>query len=236
MLQGVAHCFELVAQDHQNWLQCLYFPTYDKSSSVKCFTLIHSIHMALFKSISLLNRVLARSLRISVQRCGHDDLSSKRMGAVAKTDIIEGERDGEVIGSKISSIAYVSPNLENMLFDGVKFKDIPILFIICTSNNTKMGVTLGNGRPIMLKSAGTEGFKNCRKGTTVAAQAIANRILGMIKDVDINQVRLVFDGLGPGRNAAFKAIEVSGLKVVSLSDRTQADEPWILRPRRPKSL
>lgn len=135
-----------------------------------------------------------------------------------------------------ASFELIDENLMDRVFDGVKFKDIPAMHITCTRNNTKIRITDAAGRVQVSKSAGTEGFKHCRKGTTVAAQAVAKRVTGYARDNEINQIRLVFNGLGPGRGAAYKVIELSGLKVVSLSDRTEAIEPWILRPRAAKSI
>lgn len=147
---------------------------------------------------------------------------------------MDGER-GTYEATK-ASFELIDENLMERVFDGVKFKDIPALHITCTRNNTKICITDGEGRIQVMKSAGTEGFKNCRKGTTVAAQAVANRVTGYAKDNEIKQIRLVFNGLGPGRGAAYKVIELSGLKVVSLSDRTEAIEPWVRRPRAAKSI
>lgn len=122
------------------------------------------------------------------------------------------------------------------IIDGTRFKDIPIMTMRCTRNNTIITLLNGDYSIITTKSTGTEGFKNCRKGTTVAAQAVANRMISIARDMEMDKIRFVFNGLGPGRNAAFKIVEDSGIKVVSLTDRTHADEPWIHRPRRPKSL
>lgn len=162
------------------------------------------------------------------------DAREKRLGHIFKTDKVEGE-SGIPVAAK-SSFELIDENLMDTLFDGVKYKDIPALYIKCTRNNTKITLTKGDGSILAAKSTGTEGFKNCRKGTTVAAQAVAQRVMTYVKDHSVDQVRLVFDGLGPGRNSAYKAIEISGLKVVSLSDRTEAIEPWIKRPRKAKRI
>lgn len=162
------------------------------------------------------------------------DARDKRVGHLRKVDTVEGEHGS--IAPTTSSFELIDDNLMNKVIGSVKFKDIPVMHIICTRNNTKIAITDGKSNVYCHKSAGTEGFKNCRKGTTVAAQAVANRVVTFAKDHDFNMLRLVFDGLGPGRNAAYKVIEMSGLNIVSLSDRTEAIEPWIKRPRAAKSL
>lgn len=189
--------------------------------------------MSLSNLTAPINRLFYRTLQTSAARRG-TDAREKRLGHIKKTDNVEGEA-GAPVASK-SSFEYIDENLMDRLFDGVKFKDLPTLHIKCTRNNTKITLTKGDGGMIASKSAGTEGYTNCRKGTTVAAQAVANRVVSFARDHDIDTVRLVFDGLGPGRNASYKVIELSGLKVVSLSDRTEAIEPWIRRPRGAKSI
>lgn len=181
------------------------------------------------------SRVASRALYTSVPLQGLDS-TSKRVGHIKKRDELEGESGPTPI--KTDSYELIDENIMDRVFDNMKFKDIPVLHITCTRNNTKIALRSGYGTSskIYMRSAGTEGFKNCRKGTTVAAQAVASRLVTYIRDHDINMVRLVFNGLGPGRGAAYKVIELSGIKVVSLSDRTEAIEPWIKRPRAAKSL
>lgn len=175
----------------------------------------------------------ARQIHISSTTRG-SDAREKRVGHLRKVDKVEGEHGA--FNTTATSYELVDENLMDRVFGTAKFKDIPVLHLICTRNNTKMVLTDGKSKIYCLKSAGTEGFKNCRKGTTVAAQAVANRVVSYARDHDMNMLRLVFDGLGPGRNAAYKVVEMSGLNVVSLSDRTEAIEPWINRPRGAKSL
>lgn len=158
------------------------------------------------------------------------DSRTKKVGHVKKKDTLEGEI--AAIGVTHDAYELVDENVMDKVIDGVKFKDIPILYIKCTKNNTKITICDAKGNILVIKSAGMEGYKNCRKGTTVAAQAVANRVLMYTQDHDINMARLVFNGLGPGRGAAYKVFEQGGPKIVSLSDRTEAIEPWIRRPRK----
>lgn len=163
------------------------------------------------------------------------DLRDRRVGVVDRKEKLEGE--GPVIETQARGRPYefIDENIMDKMIDNVRFKDIPVIHLICTSNNTKMVIEESN-RTFIHKSGGTEGFKNCRKGTTVAAQAVAKRVIAFAHDHEIDMARLVFDGLGPGRAAAFKVIELSGIKIVSLSDRTLAIEPWKLRPRKARRV
>lgn len=91
------------------------------------------------------------------------------------------------------------------------------------------------GRPLAMKSGGTEGYKNARKGTTVAAQAAALSFSTVAQMKAIRNVRVVVKGLGPGRLASLKGLQMGGLNVVSITDRTPAPEKCP-RPRKAKRL
>lgn len=183
--------------------------------------------------VNSLGRVLSRQVHLSVPKCGPDS-RDKREGHLPKTDKLEGEYGA--IAASHSSFEHIDENLMDKVINNVKFKDIPIIHIVCTRNNTKITLAKGDGWVYVTRSAGTEGYKNCRKGTTVAAQAVAQRVLTYAQDNEINMARLVFKGLGPGRGAAYKVFEMSQFNIVSLSDRTEAIEPWIKRPRKAKRL
>lgn len=193
--------------------------------------------MSLTNLSASIARIFTRSLHQSALRLGPDK-REKRVGHLEAPDRVEGESPASLATSQGSNLAYelVDENILDRVINNVKFKDIPVIHIKCTRNNTKISLTTGDGTSMAVKTAGTEGFKNCRKGTTVAAQSVASRIITLAKDNDVTMARMVFNGLGPGRNAAFKVFEMSSLNIVSLSDRTQAAEPWNFRPRKTKRI
>lgn len=79
------------------------------------------------------------------------------------------------------------------------FKDIPIVNIRVSPNNTIINMTSANGEAQIIRSCGMEGFKNTRKGTNIAAQATAISITSRILERGIKTVRVAVRGLGPGR-------------------------------------
>ncbi|XP_018494576.1 uncharacterized protein LOC100901999 [Galendromus occidentalis] len=121
------------------------------------------------------------------------------------------------------------------LFNGVPYKDLPIVHVKCSMNNTLCTLTQANGNVIARRSGGTEGYKHTKKGTTVAAQAAATSIAYRAFRVSLKDVRLVVKGLGPGRLASVKSLQQAGLNIVSITDHTPASlcPP---RPRKPKRL
>jgi small subunit ribosomal protein S11 len=68
----------------------------------------------------------------------------------------------------------------NRLFEGTPFKELPVINIKVSPNNTIMTITdAKSGMPQIIRSCGMEGFKNTRKGTNIAAQATAISISGV---------------------------------------------------------
>ncbi|CAH2005783.1 unnamed protein product [Acanthoscelides obtectus] len=126
-------------------------------------------------------------------------------------------------------------DLPNRLFNGVPFKDLPIFNIRVSPNNTIVSFTDAKGVPNLIRSCGVEGFKNAKKGTNVAAQATALTIGTKVMERGFKTVRVRVRGLGPGRLAAIKGLQMSGLNIVSITDSTRVS--WNPpRPRKQKKL
>ncbi|KAJ9601307.1 hypothetical protein L9F63_000529 [Diploptera punctata] len=121
-------------------------------------------------------------------------------------------------------------NTATRLFNGIPFKDIPICNIRASKNNTIITFTDAKGDTKLLRSCGVEGFKNTRKGTNVAAQATALTISAKALDYGFKTVRLRVRGLGPGRMAAIKGLQMGGLDIISVTDST----PVSWNPPRPR--
>ncbi|XP_057656529.1 28S ribosomal protein S11, mitochondrial [Diorhabda carinulata] len=129
------------------------------------------------------------------------------------------------------------PNVDtpNRLFNGVPFKDLPVFNIRVTKNNTILSLTNAKGTPKLIRSCGVEGFKNAKKGTNIAAQATAITIGSKALDNGYKIVRVRVRGLGPGRMAAIKGLQMSGLEIVSITDTTRVS--WNgPRPRKQRKL
>lgn len=74
-------------------------------------------------------------------------------------------------------------DLPNRIFNGVPFKELPICNIRVSRNNTIVSFTDYKGKVALINSCGIEGYKNCRKGTNIAAQATAITVGGVSTDV-----------------------------------------------------
>lgn len=96
-----------------------------------------------------------------------------------------------------------------------------IATIQSTFNNTiitladEKGEVLGQGSPAMV------GFKGARRSTAYAATKAAIDVAEkVIKKYGLKEVKVFIKGPGAGRNAAVKGLDVAGLRITMLVDRT----------------
>ncbi len=94
-------------------------------------------------------------------------------------------------------------------------------YIQATYNNTIVTITDQNGNVISWSSAGKLGFKGPKKATPYAAGLIVkNAVEKAIKERGLKEVNVFIKGIGAGREAAARALHVTGLTVLSLKDIT----------------
>lgn len=62
---------------------------------------------------------------------------------------------------------------DNLLFNGVLYKELPVCNVRVSHNNTIFTLTDATGAVKIIRSCGMEGFKNTKKGTNIAAQTTA---------------------------------------------------------------
>jgi small subunit ribosomal protein S11 len=93
-------------------------------------------------------------------------------------------------------------------------------YIHATFNNTIVTMTDQQGNTVCWASAGTSGFKGSRKSTPYAARLAAQNAARAAQDHGMQEVDVVVKGPGPGREAAIRALQASGIRVRSISDVT----------------
>ncbi|XP_043257713.1 28S ribosomal protein S11, mitochondrial [Colletes gigas] len=148
---------------------------------------------------------------------------------------VEGEDTIEINYASSPQKLYPDALTPFMIFDGVPYKDLHILNIKATRNNTIMSVTDSKGLGMFLHTCGMEGFKNAKKGTNIAAQQAAITLGTRILDKGIKTIRVRVQGIGPGRLAAIKGLHLTGLSIVSITDDTRVS--WNpLRARKPRRI
>ena len=114
------------------------------------------------------------------------------------------------------------------------FKNIPYgqAHIHATFNNTIVSMTDQSGNVITWASAGTSGFTGSRKNTPYAARMAAETAAANSQQHGMKEVDIFVKGPGPGREAAIRSIQQSGLKVRSISDVTPVPHNGVRPPKR----
>ncbi|XP_020030941.1 small ribosomal subunit protein uS11m isoform X1 [Castor canadensis] len=128
------------------------------------------------------------------------------------------------------------PGQESSLrWAGKKFEEIPIAHIKASYNNTQIQVVSATHVPLARTSCGTEGFRNAKKGTGIAAQTAGIAAAAKATVKGVTHVRVVVKGLGPGRWSAIKGLTMGGLEVISITDNTPIPHNGC-RPRKARRL
>ncbi|XP_061748198.1 28S ribosomal protein S11, mitochondrial isoform X2 [Nerophis ophidion] len=118
---------------------------------------------------------------------------------------------------------------------GKKFEELPIMHIKATYNNVHIHLTDCDGQSMIRTSCGTEGFKNRKKATPVAAQSTGISAAAKAAAKEVTFVRVVVKGLGPGRLSAIEGLTMGGLEVVSITDNTPVPHNGC-RPRKARRI
>jgi small subunit ribosomal protein S11 len=92
--------------------------------------------------------------------------------------------------------------------------------IHATFNNTIITFTDTQGNALAWGSAGTAGFKGSRKSTPYAARLAAQQATKSAQDMGMQEVEIYVKGPGPGREAAIRAIQSTGIRVRAINDIT----------------
>ncbi|KAL0103516.1 hypothetical protein PUN28_017645 [Cardiocondyla obscurior] len=171
----------------------------------------------------------------TTQLCGKEIRSRNekvKVGRITKYGLAEGEATPETMNLGEKEELFPDADTPNRLFNGVRYKELHIVNIKATPNNTIMTFTNSVGDVISLHTAGIEGFKNAKKGTNIAAQQAATTLANRILDYGVNTVRIRVQGIGPGRMSSIKGFQMMGLNIVSITDDTRVS--W--NPPRPRKM
>ena len=87
-------------------------------------------------------------------------------------------------------------------------------------NNIIITLTNNAGQAISWASAGKAGFKGSKKNTPYAAQIAATDAAKEAHDCGLRSVVVYVKGPGAGREAAIRAIDAAGIKVIQILDVT----------------
>ncbi|HWA64355.1 MAG TPA: 30S ribosomal protein S11 [Candidatus Paceibacterota bacterium] len=101
-------------------------------------------------------------------------------------------------------------------------------------NNTLIAIGDSKGQIISWSSAGLLGFKGTKKSTPYAANMVAKDCVEKAKKYNLQNIKIVVKGVGPGREPAIRGLAGSGLNVTSIQDNTPIAHNGVRRkkPRR----
>lgn len=109
------------------------------------------------------------------------------------------------------------------------------IYINSTYNNTIISVTDLNGNVVIWGSAGKIGFKGSKKSTPYAGQKTMEDVLARAKERGLSEVDVFIKGIGSGRESAVRALQGSGLTVLTIKDQTPIPHGGV-RPKKPRRV
>jgi len=98
--------------------------------------------------------------------------------------------------------------------------NVGVAHIKATFNNTMISITDLKGNVLAWASAGTVGFKGTKKSTPYAAQIASLNAARQVKEMGLRELEVLVKGPGPGREAAIRSLQASGLAVKKVRDIT----------------
>jgi small subunit ribosomal protein S11 len=117
-------------------------------------------------------------------------------------------------------------------------RSVPVgqVHILATFNNTIITVTDLNGGALTYSSAGACGFRGSKKGTAYAAQVAAEKALAEAKqNHGVMKADVFVKGIGLGREAAIRAMQVAGITLDAVHDVTGVPHGGV-RPKKARRV
>ena len=94
----------------------------------------------------------------------------------------------------------------------------PIVWILCSHNNTILTLTDFKGNTLSWSSAGVCGFKNSRKSTAYASEMAAINLSEKIYSLGFKTISVKIRGIGRGKKKALSALSRSGLFLKTIEE------------------
>ncbi|HEY4520234.1 MAG TPA: 30S ribosomal protein S11 [Candidatus Paceibacterota bacterium] len=104
-------------------------------------------------------------------------------------------------------------------------------YINVSYNNTLIAIADLKGEIIAWSSSGLLGFKGTKKSTPYAANLVAKDVVEKAKKFNLNSVKIIVKGVGPGRESSIRGLAGTGLNVSSIMDKTPIAHNGVRRPK-----
>ncbi len=106
------------------------------------------------------------------------------------------------------------------------------IYITATFNNTLVSVSDEKGAVLVTGSSGMHGFSGTRKSTPYAATVTTEAVLKKVTTENgMRKVVVFIKGIGPGREAALRAIKASTVDVDTIIDVTPVPHNGVRPPK-----
>jgi small subunit ribosomal protein S11 len=109
------------------------------------------------------------------------------------------------------------------------------IFINSTYNNTIVSAADVSGNVLIWCSAGKIGFKGSKKSTPYAGQRTMEDVLARLRERGLAEVDVLIKGIGSGRESAVRALQGSGLNIISIKDMTPTPHGGV-RPKKARRV
>ncbi len=109
------------------------------------------------------------------------------------------------------------------------------IFVNSTYNNTIVSVTDQAGNVVAWSSAGKVGFKGSKKSTPYAGQRTMEDVLNRVKERGFSEADVFITGIGSGRESAIRALQGSGIAVLTIKDTTPVAHGGV-RQKKPRRV
>ena len=107
-----------------------------------------------------------------------------------------------------------------------------MVHIQASFNNIIVTLTNKQGQVISWSTAGKSGFRGSKKNTPYAAQMAATSAAQVAYDAGMRAAEVYVKGPGSGREAAIRAIDSSGIRVIKINDITPLPHNGCRPPKR----
>lgn len=160
--------------------------------------------------------------------------SKENISALESASVAEETDEYQLEAHKDIHNLFPDENTGDTLFNGVKYKDLPYVTIICTKNHTKFWANAADGKRLLYTTPRINGFLHGKKRTNVAAQATGLLVGQKLRQMNYKTIRVRVDGFNLGRISSITGITQAGINVASISDVTIVDWGWCQRAKKPK--
>jgi len=109
------------------------------------------------------------------------------------------------------------------------------IYINSTYNNTIVCLTDMAGNVLVWSSAGKIGFKGSKKSTPYAGQRTMEDVLAKLRERGLAELDVLIKGIGSGRESAIRALQGSGLNILTIKDETPMPHGGV-RPKKPRRV